>query len=121
MKRFFLVPFLLIILCACESKPKATSLTLTGNVFGTTYKIVYQNTTVNYQKSIDSLFYLVNKSISTYLPSSDISLINKGDTSVVADTILLELLKKSKEIHIKTDGYFDPTVGNLGQCLGFWT
>ncbi len=119
MKRFFLVPFLLIILCACESKPKATSLTLTGNVFGTTYKIVYQNTTVNYQKSIDSLFYLVNKSISTYLPSSDISLINKGDTSVVVDTILLELLKKSKEIHLKTDGYFDPTVGNLVNAWGF--
>ncbi|MDB2572014.1 FAD:protein FMN transferase, partial [Polaribacter sp.] len=57
-------------------------------------------------------------SISQYLPS-DISLINKGDTSVVADTILLELLKKSKEIHIKTDGYFDPTVGNLVNAWGF--
>ncbi|MDB9777560.1 FAD:protein FMN transferase [Polaribacter sp.] len=119
MKRFFLVPFLLAVLFACESKPKATNLILTGNVFGTTYKIVCQNTTVNYQKSIDSLFYLVNSSISTYLPSSDISLINKGDTSVVADAILLELLKKSKEIHIKTDGYFDPTVGNLVNAWGF--
>ena len=119
MKRFFLVPFLLAVLFACESKPKATNLTLTGNVFGTTYKIVCQNTTVNYQKSIDSLFYLFNRSISTYLPSSDISLINKGDTSVVADAILLELLKKSKEIHIKTDGYFDPTVGNLVNAWGF--
>ncbi len=119
MKRFFLVPFLLAVLFACESKPKATNLILTGNVFGTTYKIVCQNTTVNYQKSIDSLFYLVNRSISTYLPSSDISLINKGDTSVVADAILLELLKKSKEIHTKTDGYFDPTVGNLVNAWGF--
>lgn len=119
MKRFFLVPFLLAVLFACESKPKATNLILTGNVFGTTYKIVCQNTTVNYQKSIDSLFYLVNRSISTYLPSSDISLINKGDTSVVADAILLELLKKSKEIHAKTDGYFDPTVGNLVNAWGF--
>lgn len=119
MKRFFLVPFLLAVLFACESKPKATNLILTGNVFGTTYKIVCQNTTVNYQKSIDSLFYLVNRSISTYLPSSDISLINKGDTSVVADAILLELLKKSKDIHIKTDGYFDPTVGNLVNAWGF--
>jgi len=119
MKRFFLVPFLLAVLFACESKPKATNLILTGNVFGTTYKIVCQNTTVNYQKSIDSLFYLVNRSISTYLPSSDISLINKGDTSVVADAILLELLKKSKEIHLKTDGYFDPTVGNLVNAWGF--
>ena len=41
-------------------------------------------------------FYLVNKSISSYLPSSDISLINKGDTSVVADAILLELMKKNQ-------------------------
>ena len=53
------------------------------------------------------------------MPSSDISLINKGDTSVVADAILLELLKKSKEIHTKTDGYFDPTVGNLVNAWGF--
>ncbi|MDA9092844.1 FAD:protein FMN transferase [Polaribacter sp.] len=119
MKRFFLVSFLLAVLFACESKPKVTNLILTGNVFGTTYKIVCQNTTVNYQKSIDSLFYLVNRSISTYLPSSDISLINKGDTSVFADAILLELLKKSKQIHIKTDGYFDPTVGNLVNAWGF--
>jgi thiamine biosynthesis lipoprotein len=119
MKRFFLLAFSLTVLCSCESKPKATTLTLTGNVFGTTYKIVCQNTTVNYQKSIDSLFYLVNKSISTYLPSSDISLINKGDTTIVADAILLELLKKSKEIHLKTDGYFDPTVGNLVNAWGF--
>jgi len=119
MKRFFLAVFLITVFFACEPQPKQTNLTLTGNVFGTTYKIVCQNTTVNYQKSIDSLFYLVNKSISTYLPSSDISLINIGDTSVVADAILLELMKKTKEIYTKTDGYFDPTVGNLVNAWGF--
>lgn len=119
MKRSFLVALLLTVLCSCESKTEQTDLTLQGSVFGTTYKIIYRNTTVNYQKSIDSLFYLVNKSISTYLPTSDISLINKGDTSVVPDAILLELLAKSKKIHQKTNGYFDPTVGNLVNAWGF--
>ena len=119
MKRFFLLAFLLAVLSSCESNTKETNLTLQGYVFGTTYKIIYRNTAVNYQKSIDSLFYLVNKSISTYLPSSDISLINEGDTSVVADAVLLELLAKSKKIHQKTNGYFDPTVGNLVNAWGF--
>jgi thiamine biosynthesis lipoprotein len=119
MKHFFLLTFLLVLLSSCKSEPKEIDLTLKGNVFGTSYKIVCLNTTANYHKSIDSLFSLVNKSISTYLPTSDISLINKGDTTVVADAILLELLAKSKEIHQKTAGYFDPTVGNLVNAWGF--
>tara|TARA_B110000091_G_scaffold146854_1_gene156499 strand:+ start:347 stop:1336 length:990 start_codon:yes stop_codon:yes gene_type:complete len=119
MKHLFLLAFLLAVFCSCESKTEQTVLKLQGHVFGTTYKIVCLNATENYHKSIDSLFYLVNKSTSTYLSTSDISLINNGDTSVVADSILLELFAKSKKIHQKTNGYFDPTVGNLVNAWGF--
>jgi len=119
MKRFLLFILLVVLFSSCESRHKPIDTTLRGAVFGTTYTIVCVNTAVNYQKSIDSLFYLVNKSISTYLPTSDLSRINKGDTTVVADAILLELLEKSKEIHQKTAGYFDPTVGNLVNAWGF--
>lgn len=119
MKRFFFFTLTVAFLCSCESKHKQVDYSLRGNVFGTTYNIVYLNTAVNYQRSIDSLFYLVNKSTSTYIPTSDISRINKGDTTVVADAILLELLEKSKQIYKSTNGYFDPTVGNLVNAWGF--
>ena len=91
-----------------------------GFVFGTTYYITLETARVfNYQKSIDSLFYLVNKSTSTYIPTSDISKINAGDSTIVVDAIFSEVFKKSKQVFLKTDGYFDPTVGDLVNAWGF--
>ena len=119
MKRFILLLFLATLLGSCESKSTQKDIRLQGLVFGTSYSIVCLNTDVNYQKSIDSLFHLVNRATSTYIPTSIISRINNGDTTVVADEILLELLEKSKDIYQKTGGYFDPTVGNLVNAWGF--
>ncbi|WOC39395.1 FAD:protein FMN transferase [Polaribacter sp. HL-MS24] len=119
MKRFILLLFLATLLGSCESKSTQKDIRLQGLVFGTSYSIVCLNTDVNYQKSIDSLFHLVNRATSTYIPTSIISRINNGDTTVVADEILLELLEKSKNIYQKTGGYFDPTVGNLVNAWGF--
>jgi thiamine biosynthesis lipoprotein len=93
---------------------------LNGFVFGTTYHITYVNAQENnYQKSIDSLFYLMNRSLSTYMSMSDISKINTGDTTVVVDALFQEVYQKSKRIHTETDGYFDPTVGFLVNAWGF--
>ncbi len=108
-----------IMFFACSKQEIRKNYTLKGHVFGTTYKIVYLNASKNYQKSIDSLFYLMNKSLSTYIPSSDISKINKGDSSVLVDNLFTEVFKKSKRIHKETNGYFDPTVGNLVNAWGF--
>ena len=104
---------------ACKTDVKTENYTLTGHVFGTTYKIIYLDATQNYQESIDSLFFLVNKSLSTYIPTSDISRINKGDSTVVVDKLFQEVFEKSKRIYKATDGYFDPTVGNLVNAWGF--
>lgn len=119
MKRLFLLIFLGTLLGSCESNSLQKAVRMEGFIFGTSYSIVYTNTDVNYQNSIDSLFHLVNSSTSTYIASSLISRINKGDTTVIADAILLELLEKSKDIYQKTAGYFDPTVGNLVNAWGF--
>ena len=108
-----------IVLLSCAKEEKQQDFVLKGVVFGTTYKIVYLNSSINYQKSIDSLFYLVNKSTSTYLPTSDISKINKGETDVKVDAIFIEVFNKSKRIFKETDGFFDPTVGNLVNAWGF--
>ena len=109
----------LLFFLSCIKEEKAKDFILQGHVFGTTYKIVYLNASKNYQKSIDSLFLLMNKSLSTYIPTSDISKINKGDTTIVVDDFFLEVFKKSKKIHKETNGYFDPTVGNLVNAWGF--
>lgn len=93
--------------------------TLSGLVFGTTYKIVYLNGTSNYQKSIDSLFLKMNTSLSTYIPNSAISKINSGVKAVVIDDFFVEVFKKSKRIFKETEGFFDPTVGNLVNAWGF--
>ncbi|WP_435674210.1 FAD:protein FMN transferase [Polaribacter sp.] len=111
--------FLFFVLIGCTKKPVFKDFTLKGMVFGTSYKITYLNGAKNYQKSLDSIFFLVNKSLSTYIPTSDISKINKGDSTIVVDDLFLEVFQKSTQIYKETDGFFDPTVGNLVNAYGF--
>lgn len=116
----FLKIFLLIILfSSCKKQENLKDFTLKGFVFGTTYKITYLQASKNYQQQIDSLFLKMNQSLSNYIPTSDISKINKGDTTIVIDDYFLEVFNKSKRIYTETNGFFDPTVGNLVNAWGF--
>jgi thiamine biosynthesis lipoprotein len=116
---FLLVFSIFLVFSTCKKEHLFKDYTLKGLVFGTTYKITYLNSDTNYQKSIDSLFLKMNLSLSTYMESSDISKINKGDTDVIVDDFFVEVFKKSKRIFTETDGFFDPTVGNLVNAWGF--
>ncbi|MDX6748017.1 FAD:protein FMN transferase [Polaribacter sp. PL03] len=116
---FLLFLSVLFIFSTCKNEPVLADYTLKGAVFGTTYKITYLDAGFNYQKSIDSLFLKMNSSLSTYIPTSDISKVNKGEENVVVDDFFVEVFKKSKRIFIETDGFFDPTVGNLVNAWGF--
>jgi thiamine biosynthesis lipoprotein len=117
-KIFYFTSLIALLLTSCKQEKKIKETKLEGFVFGTTYHITYLDN-VDHQKSIDSLFYLVNKSLSTYMPTSDISKINKGDTTIVIDDLFLEVFQKSKRIYKETNGYFDPTVCNLVNAWGF--
>ena len=97
-----------LVLSTCKKEQIFKDYTLKGPVFGTTYKITYLNSDINYQKSIDSLFLKMNLSLSTYIPNSAISRINKGDTDVLVDDFFVEVFEKSKRIFKETDGFFDP-------------
>ncbi|TMM56348.1 FAD:protein FMN transferase [Maribacter algarum] len=91
-----------------------------GGALGTSYSVIYlASEELDYQKEIDSVFAVVNKSMSTYIPDSDISKINRGDSTVVVDEMFQEVFELSKEIYKKTNGYFDPTVGTLVNAWGF--
>lgn len=109
----------LFFIFSCSKEILKEDYQLRGSVFGTTYNIKYLQAKKNYQKEIDSLFYKINNSLSTYIPNSDISKINKGDSTILVDEYFLEVFNKSKIIFEETDGFFDPTVGNLVNDWGF--
>lgn len=91
-----------------------------GIALGTSYSITYlSDQELDFQKEFDSVFESVNKSMSTYRPDSDISRINKGDSTVRIDQMFRDVFELSKEINKRTDGYFDPTVGVLVNAWGF--
>ena len=110
-----------ISLVACQS-PTDYVQVHRGNALGTTYSIQYQGDAADYsqnQKAIDSFFQVVNQSMSTYWPNSDISKINKGDDSLVVDMHFKKVFLKATQIWEATEGFFDPTVGSLVNAYGF--
>ena len=122
MKREFLAIFFLvtITLISCQKESKTNEpIRLQGSVFGTTYSIIYYDVTTNFDANIQQLFADVNQSLSTYIPTSDISRINRGEKGIKVDDYYREVFSKSARIFKETDGYFDPTVGNLVNAWGF--
>ncbi len=98
-------------------KPSLKNTHLTGQVFGTTYSIIY-NSEKDFKKEFDSLFYVVNKSLSTYQSDSYISKLNERD-SLKVDDHFIKVYDVSKEIFKLTDGAFDPTIGNIVNAWNF--
>ena len=101
-------------------KDEVSRADLLGEALGTTYQVSYypdKNSMVG--PAIDSVFKAINRSMSTYLPDSDISRINRGDSTVRVDEMFRDVFALSKEIHRRTEGYFDPTVGVLTDAWGF--
>jgi thiamine biosynthesis lipoprotein len=116
MRHSILSIFILIFLVSCKTKePKNTK--LSGQVFGTSYSAIYDSNN-NYEKQFDSLFYVINKSLSTYIQNSDISKLNRNEI-VEVDKHFLNVFKSSKTIHKQTDGAFDPTIGAVVNAWDF--
>jgi len=108
---------ILIVLISCKQKSK--KIKLFGPVFGTSFNIqYYTEDNTNYQKQFDSLFTVVNKSMSTYIPDSKISKINKGET-VEVDEHFIRVFETAKRIYRETEGAFDPTIGAVVNAWDF--
>lgn len=107
-------------LCSCKGDSTANPIKLRGLAFGTSYNITYfDKDQTDFTKAVDSLFYLINRSMSTYIPNSDISKINSGDNTVLVDVYFKEVYQKSSRIYKETEGIFDPTIGILVNAWGF--
>lgn len=118
MKKIGLV-LLTILILGCTAEPLVKNQNV-GNALGTTYSIIYiAKGQLDYQKEIDSVFQVLNQSLSTYLPTSDISKINFGDSTIVVDQMFKVVFNTSTLVYKASNGYFDPTVGVLANAWGF--
>jgi len=104
--------------CKNEKELQVSVIQNMGEALRTTYQIQYDGTS-DLHDDFKKIFETVNRSMSTYMPDSDISRINKGDTTIVVDVYFKEVFSTSKEIWERTNGYFDPTVGILVNAYGF--
>jgi thiamine biosynthesis lipoprotein len=122
MKKFFILFGITIgVLFSCTETPHSGYRNdNAGEALGTSYSIITITAEpMELQTDIDSVFTVINESLSTYIPSSDISRINNGDSTVVVDKMFQEVFALSKKIYSDTDGFFDPTVGTLVNAWGF--
>ncbi len=104
---------------SCQ-EPTYTEKAISGEALGTTYNIKYfSEKDLEMENALDSIFRVVNKSMSTYQPDSDISRLNRGDSLVVVDTLFQNVFALSLQIYKESGGYFDPTVGDLVNMYGF--
>lgn len=113
------ISYLLILLFIFSCKQEPENAKMYGEVFGTTYGVQYYSEhNENFQNQFDSLFHIINISMSTYQPDSDISKINRNEAFTV-DEHFKNVFNASKKIYKATDGVFDPTIGILVNAWDF--
>ena len=120
MKRLITLLAISLLLFSCEKENEIESHTFQGEALGTTYMVSYfSNDDLNFERSLDSIMDEINSSMSTYITKSDISRINRGDSTVKVDDNFVNVFNASNKIFKETNGFFDPTVGVLVNAYGF--
>ena len=84
------------------------------------YNVKYISEQKKISKSeLDSILINFNKIFSTYIPDSEISIVNRSNGQIRVSDEFGKLFSESKIIYHATDGMFDPTVGPLVNVWGF--
>jgi thiamine biosynthesis lipoprotein len=97
-----------------------TLIKIAGAAQGTTYHITYfAEKQINYKVAIDSILKDIDLSLSTYVPASIISRINRNEPDVPADKYFVDVFNKAMEVSEKTGGVFDVTVAPIINAWGF--
>ena len=115
-----LISFLFFICFLISCTKSYNTYSYSGYALGTEFTIIYnsEKPLKNLESITDSIFFDLNKSLSTYISSSDISKINNGYDLVEVDDNFIKVFNKSKSIWKHTMGYFDPTAGILANAYG---
>lgn len=118
MKKFIFTIIVSLILASCQThKPQKTI--LQGLAQGSYYAITYYDSlNRNFQKGIDSIFNIVDQSVSLWNDNSIISKVNRNEP-VELDQIFIDNFNIAQQASILSDGYFDATISPLVAAWGF--
>ena len=93
---------------------------LEGKAQGTTFHITYYDSlSRDFSIPVDSLFRLIDRSMSLWDSASVISRINRNEADVQVDEHFATVFRRSQEVSVTTGGAFDITVGPLVKAWGF--
>ena len=114
-----IISFLSLLLISCNVD-SSNYKRIQGDAFGTTYQVIVESesNSSKIKQSIDSIFEVVNNSMSTYRSNSIISKVNQSQNPVKVDSHFIEVFEKSKDIWKLSNGYFDPTAGSIVNLYG---
>lgn len=113
----------LFILSGCDKTPDVVK--IAGPTMGTQYHISWVGDDADSEKIqplIDARLVAINKAMSTYDPTSELSLLNQQQAPLANETIsddLAEVLRDALEVYQKSEHRFDVTVGPLVNAWGF--
>ncbi len=115
-----LILLLAVCLAACTpSVQKDVLIQNDGKAQGTFYHISYlAKKGTDYHPQIDSILKAIDNSLSTWVPTSLISRINKGEDLPV-DPMFEEVFLGAKAVYEASNGHFDCTIGPLANAWGF--
>lgn len=104
-----------------QTDERLVAFNIEGRTMGTTYHITYfDRHERDFKASVDSLLQLVNKSINTYDPTSEVSMFNNHKRGVAVQLpYLLPSLRVARDVFEASSGAFDPTVMPLVNAWGF--
>ena len=83
------------------------------------YTIVYYDQEINFDTEIQQYFAEINQSLSTYIPTSDISRINRGEEGIKVDGYFREVFEKSARIYKETNAILILRL-EIWSTLGVW-
>ena len=110
---------LFLTLLSCQDD-KAPYIHLEGKAQGTTFNITYRDSlNRDFSKPVDSLFRVIDKSMSLWDTTSIITGFNKNLPNIQADIHFTKVFNRSQEVSVQTSGAFDITVGPLVKAWGF--
>lgn len=123
-----LVAVLVTTLTACfpSADQSKREVALRGHTMGTTYSVkVIGNpdrvSAIKLKQQIDELLVQINQEMSTYIPDSELSLVNKNSSTapiMVSDSLAL-VVKEAIRLGQISEGKLDVTVGPLVNLWGF--